>query len=52
MKVSGGFRSEKGANAFAKVGSVIGSAVKQGKALLDTVSKLFRKPHSNSLATE
>jgi hypothetical protein len=52
MKVSGGFRSEKGANAFAKIGSVIGSAVKQGKTLFDIVSKLFREPHSNPLTTE
>jgi transposase len=52
MKVSGGFRSQKGADAFAKIGSVIGSAAKQGKALLDTVSQLFRKPAANPLATE
>lgn len=52
MKVSGSFRSKKGADSFARIGSVIGSAIKQGKALLDTVSKLFRKPHSNPLATE
>ena len=52
MKVSGGFRSKKGADSFAKIGSIIGSAAKQGKALLDTVSKLFREPGSNPLATE
>jgi transposase len=52
MKVSGGFRSKKGADSFAKIGSVIGSAAKQGKALLDTVSKLFRKPGSDPLAAE
>jgi transposase len=52
MKVSGGFRSKKGADSFAKVGSIIGSAVKQGKVLLDTVSKLFSEPGSNPLTTE
>jgi hypothetical protein len=52
MKVSGGFRSKKGADSFAKIGSIIGSAAKQGKALLDTISKLFRKPGSNPLTTE
>jgi transposase len=52
MKVSGGFRSEKGADTFAKLGSVVGSAVKQGKALVDTISNLFLHPLSNPLATE
>jgi transposase len=52
MKVSGGFRSQNGADSFAKIGSVIGSATKQGKALLDTISNLFLNPGSNALATE
>jgi transposase len=52
MKVSGGFRSKKGAESFAKVGSIIGSAIKQGKALVNTVSNLFIKPHSNALTAD
>jgi transposase len=52
MKVSGGFRSKKGADAFARIGSVIGSAVKQGKGLFGTISNLFVNPRSNTLATE
>jgi transposase len=52
MKVSGGFRSQKGADTFAQIGSVVGSAVKQGKALFDTISNLFLHPLSNVLATE
>jgi hypothetical protein len=30
MKFSGGFHSKKAADSFAKIGSVIGSAAKQG----------------------
>jgi transposase len=52
MKVSGGFRSQDGADSFAKIGSVIGSATKQGKSLLDTISNLFLNPSANALATE
>jgi hypothetical protein len=52
MKVSGGFRSQDGTNSFTKIGLVIGSAVKQGKALFNIISRLFFKPHSNALATE
>jgi transposase len=52
MKVSGGFRSQDGADSFAKIGSVIGSATKQGKSLLDTISDLFLNPSENALATE
>jgi transposase len=52
MKVSGGFCSKRGADSFAAIGSVIGSAVKQGKALFDTISNLFVNPQSNPLATE
>jgi transposase len=52
MKVSGGFRSQDGADSFAKIGSVMGSAAKQGKALLNTISRLFLRPRSNALATE
>jgi transposase len=52
MKVSGGFCSKRGADSFTKIGSVIGSAVKQGKALFNTISNLFVNPSSNALTTE
>jgi transposase len=52
MKVSGGFRSIGGAVAFAKIGSVIGSATKQSKSLLQTIKALFLTPNSNVFATE
>jgi transposase len=52
MKVSGGFRSQNGADSFAKIGSIIGSAAKQCKTLFGTISNLFVKPCSNALATE
>jgi transposase len=48
MKVSGGFRSSKGADSFAKVGSIIGSAVKQGKVLFKTISNLFSTSRSKT----
>jgi transposase len=49
MKVSGGFRSRKGADSFARIGSIIGSAAKQGKALFHTVFELFLKPRLGSV---
>jgi transposase len=52
MKVSGCFRSKNGADSFAKIGSILGSANKQGKVLFDTISNLFLNPSSNTLATE
>jgi transposase len=53
QKVSGAFRSEAGIKNFAKTASVIGTAVKQGLSVFDTlkgivsgsVSSLFHKNH-------
>ena len=42
MKISGGFRSTKGAHVFATVRSIISTARKQGWNILDTLSA---KPH-------
>jgi len=41
MKVSGGFRSGEGAENFAKISSVIGTATKQGLSAFKTVSNIF-----------
>jgi len=41
MKVSGGFRSDDGAKNFAKISSVISTAVKQGFSAFKTVSNIF-----------
>jgi transposase-like protein len=41
MKVSGGFRSNEGAKNFAKISSVIGTAVKQGSSAFRTVADIF-----------
>jgi transposase len=49
MKVAGGFRSKKGAENFAKIDSVIGTAVKKGFSVIKTVKKLFMKKNKNAL---
>ena len=41
QKVSGGFRTEDGADDFAKTSSIIGTAVKLGKSVFGTVLDLF-----------
>ena len=40
-KVSGGFRTQDGADEFAKTATVIGTAVKMGKSVVETVRGLF-----------
>jgi transposase len=52
QKVSGGFRSTKGAKTFGKIASIIGTSVKQKKSVYatiagitnGTVTSLFQKP--------
>jgi len=41
MKVSGGFRSDEGADNFAATSSVIGSSVKQGKSVLGVIKNVL-----------
>ena len=43
MKVSGGFRSDKGAKNFAKISSVVGAATKQGASAFKTVQGIFAR---------
>jgi transposase len=53
QKVSGGFRTEDGAEDFAKTSSVIGTAVKFGQSVYGTVRGLFEGQKPNfSPATE
>jgi transposase len=49
QKVSGGFRTEDGADDYAKTSSVIGTVVKFGKSVYDTIRGLFEgnKPNFN-----
>jgi transposase-like protein len=47
MKVSGGFRSKKGAETFTKIGAVIGTAVKQRKSVIKTLKNLFKQKNKN-----
>ena len=49
MKVSGGFRTEKGASTFAKISSVIGSAKKQAKNLKNVIKNIFNKPNYSAI---
>ncbi|MDR2754695.1 MAG: transposase [Planctomycetaceae bacterium] len=43
MKISGGFRSKKSAETFAKLSSVVETAIKQGKSLIKTIATLFHE---------
>jgi hypothetical protein len=52
MKVSGGVRSKRGVETFAKIGSVIGTAIRQGKSVIKTVKNLFQQKNKNVATTE
>jgi hypothetical protein len=41
QKVSGGFRSDEGVINFAKTSSIVGTAIKQGKSVFDTIKSVF-----------
>jgi transposase len=43
MKVSGGFRLKKGTETFAKISSLIGTTVKQGKSVFKTIANLLHE---------
>jgi transposase len=49
-KVSGGFRTEKDATAFARIGSVISSATKQAKNVTNVIKNLLTKPSKSALS--
>jgi len=53
QKVSGGFRTDDGAKEFAATSSVIGTIVKLGRSVFDSVRSLFKdNSHLPSPATE
>jgi hypothetical protein len=49
MKVSGGFRTKKGASTFARISSVLGAACKQAKNVTNVIKNVFDKPNKSPL---
>lgn len=49
LKVSGGFRSEKGAHIFALFRSYIGTAKKHGQSVFTALKNLYNSSHNESL---
>ncbi|MDR1268476.1 MAG: transposase, partial [Planctomycetaceae bacterium] len=52
MKVSGGFRTKKGAQTYARIASIINSARKQTKNITNIIKNIFKKQNLSKVATE
>jgi transposase len=52
MKVSGGFRTSKGANAFARINFVLNSACKQAKNGKNIIKNVVTLQNKSALTTE
>jgi hypothetical protein len=49
QKISGGFRSEDGANAFARIRGFVSTARKRGKSIFDGLLAVFNGDATNFL---